>query len=144
MNDRFRSQYAVWAGSVGDRTPGPGGWSSIVVEQSTGLDHALVSGGNDVTKASTMELTAVVMGLSRVPHSSTVTVLTSSNYVLDTVGLIEEGWTGGGGEDAEIWFRLSEECSKRNVAWQRLDEGKEAPHGVRALTFAKAAAKDIA
>lgn len=144
MNDRFRSKYAVWAGSVGNRTPGPGGWSSIVVEQATGLDHAMVSGGNDRTKASTMELTAVVMGLSRVPHGSTVTVFTGSKYVLDMADLLREGWKGGAGENGEIWARLAEECRKHDVAWQRVDDDDDAPPAIRALTLAKSAAADIA
>jgi ribonuclease HI len=111
-----------------------------VVEQSTGLDHALVSGGTDITKASAMELTAVVMGLARVPHAATVTVFTDSKYLLDTTDHHREG---DAGENGEIWARLAEECRKHRVAWHRLDDGDDAPHAVRALTLAKSAATDF-
>ncbi|MCV9963543.1 hypothetical protein OIU34_16695 [Pararhizobium sp. BT-229] len=143
MNDRFRSQYAVWVGSVGDSTPGPGGWSSIVVERSTGLDHAIVSGGDDLATAPAMELTAVLMGLSRVPRDVTATVFTGSKFVLNLVGILAEGWNPGGGEHDEIWSRLVEECGKRFVSWQEVTNDDDAPHLTRALGLAKIVAHDI-
>jgi ribonuclease HI len=144
MNDRFRSQYAVWTGSVGNRSPGPGGWSSIVTERTTGLDHAIVSGGDDLATAHGMELTAVLMGLSRVPRDVTATVFTDSRFVLDLVGILAEGWNPGGGEHDEIWSRLVEECRKRFVSWQEMAEGDDAPHRAKAFELARAAATDIA
>lgn len=144
MNDRQRSDYFVFAGSVGDRTPGAGGWSAIVVERSTGFDHAVVSGGDDRATAPAMELTAVAMGLSRVPPGAPATVFTSSKYVLDMVGLFEDGWRGGMGWDADLWARLYEEYRKRHVDWQRVDDAKPSPFTERAVELARTASRDIA
>jgi ribonuclease HI len=143
MNDRFRSQYVVWAGSVGNGSPGPGGWSSIVTHGSTGLEHAIVSGGDDLSTAQAMELTAVLMGLSRVPRNVTATVFTDSKFVLDLVGILAEGWNPGGGEHEEIWSSLVEECGKRFVSWQEVSDGDEAPDRTRALTLARSEAAGI-
>lgn len=144
MNDHHRSQYAVWAGSAGNRSPGPGGWASVVIHGSTGLEHSIVSGGDDLATAQAMELSAVVMGLSRVPRDVTATVFTDSKFVLDLVGILAEGWNPGGGEHEEIWSRLVEECGKRFVSWQEVADGDEAPLRTRAIALAKAAAQDIA
>ncbi|MCZ7861884.1 hypothetical protein O9X98_10895 [Agrobacterium salinitolerans] len=140
MNDRHRSDFFVFTGSVGDRAPGAGGWSAVIVERSTGFDHAVVFGGDDRTISLAMELTAVVMGLSRVPVGASATVFTSSKYVLDMVRLFEEGWTG----DIELWVRLYEEYAKRRVDWQRVDEANPSPFTARSVALARTAALDIA
>ncbi|MBY3433369.1 hypothetical protein HFN89_04230 [Rhizobium laguerreae] len=140
MNDRFRSQYSVWTGSVGNRSPGPGGWSAIVTERSTGLDHAIVSGGDDLATAHAMELTAVLMGLSRVPSGATATIFTESKFVLNLVGILAEGWNPGGGEHDGIWSRVLAECGKRFVSWQEVAESDDAPHRTRAMALATTAA----
>jgi ribonuclease HI len=144
MNDRHRSDYFVFAGSVGDRTSGAGGWSAVVVERSTGFDHAVVSGGDDRAIAPAMELTAVAMGLSRVPVGASATVFTASKYVLDTVGLLELGFEGGTGWDADLWKRLANECGKRSVEWQRVHDANPSPFTARAVDLARVASTDIA
>lgn len=140
MNDRHRSDYFVFAGSAVTHAPGAGGWSAVVVERSTGFDHAVVFGGDDKTISATMELTAVVMGLSRVPAGASATVFTSSKYVLDMVDLFEEGWTG----DTDLWTRLYEEHRKRHVDWQRVDDANPSQFTARAVALARRAAQDIA
>lgn len=140
MNDRHRSDYFVFAGSVGDRVPGAGGWSAVVVDRSTGFDHAVVSGGDDMAISAAMELTAVAMGISRVPIGASVTVFTSSKYVLDTVDLSAEGWEG----DVDLWLRLYDDCQMRRVDWQRIDDENPSPFTMRAVALARTAALDIA
>ncbi|MCS4089596.1 RNase H family protein [Rhizobium sp. BK176] len=144
MNDPHRSQYAVWAGSAGNRSPGPGGWASVVIHGSTGLEHAIVSGGDDLSTDHAMELTAVFMGLTRVPRDVTATVFTDSKFVLDLVGILSEGWNPGGGEHEELWSRLVEECGKRFVSWQEVAAGDDVPHQARASMLAQAEAAGIA
>lgn len=87
-----------------------------------------------------MELTAVVMGLSRVPTGASATVFTSSKYVLDTVHLFEHGWTG----DTDLWVRLHEEYEKRYVEWHRVFDENPSPFTTRAVALARSAALDIA
>lgn len=116
----------------------------MVVHGSTGLEHAIVSGGDDLSTAHAMELTAVLMGLSRVPLDVTTTVFTDSKFVLDLVAILAEGWNPGGGVHDEIWSRLVEECGKRFVSWQEVAEGDDAPYRMRALALAQSEAVVIA
>jgi ribonuclease HI len=115
-----------------------------VIHGSTGLEHAVVSGGDDLSTDHAMELTAVVMGLSRVPQNQTATVFTDSKFLLDLVGILAEGWNLGGGEHDEIWSRIVEECRKRFVSWQEVADSDDAPHRTRAVSLAQSEAAGIA
>ena len=62
--------------------PGPGGWAAIVLEN--GSEREL-HGRQEQTTNNRMEMLAVIKGLEAVPEQSQVTVLTDSQYVINTI-----------------------------------------------------------
>ncbi len=90
--------------------PGPGGWAAIVLEN--GSEREL-HGRQEQTTNNRMEMLAVIKGLEAVPEQSQVTVLTDSQYVINT---ITRNWKRRANQD--LWLRLDAEVGKRDVDWE--------------------------
>ena len=89
---------------------GPGGWAAVIVENGS---ERVVRGGEDSTTNNRMEMLAVINGLAAVPESARVTVLSDSQYVVNTM---TRSWKRNANRD--LWGRLDAEASKRTVRWQ--------------------------
>ena len=89
---------------------GPGGWAAVIVENGS---ERVVRGGEDSTTNNRMEMLAVINGLAAVPESARVTVLSDSQYVVNTM---TRNWKRNANRD--LWGRLDAEASKRTVRWQ--------------------------
>lgn len=144
MNNGSATDYVVWSDGSCLGNLGPGGYAAIVLHGATGLEHAVVTGSEDVTTNQQMELTAATMGLSRVPLGHSVTVHTDSNYVVDGMtvwihGWIERRWIIGDGSpvaNREHWQRLLDECQGRVVEWNHVRGHNEMTTKVEQLTLA--------
>ncbi len=90
--------------------PGPGGWAAIVLEN--GSEREL-HGRQEQTTNNRMEMLAVIKGLEAVPEQSQVTVLTDSQYVINTM---TRNWKRRANQD--LWLRLDAEVGKRDVDWE--------------------------
>ena len=90
--------------------PGPGGWAAILID--SGVERAL-RGREKHTTNNRMEMMAVIRGLESVDRSADVTVLSDSQYVVNTM---TKGWKRKANLD--LWDALDSEAGKRNVAWQ--------------------------
>jgi ribonuclease HI len=111
-----------------------------MVDCGTGIEHAVVSGCGDHVTNVDMELTAVLMGITRVPLGTSATVVTSSKYVLDCVGLLALGWKGG---DSHLWQRLAHEVEQRYINWHHIEENDPSPNVIKARELALAAATTV-
>jgi ribonuclease HI len=66
----------------------PGGWAAILVaadDNGKFLKETVLSGGQEMTTNNQMELTAVIEGLKSLTNPATVTVVSDSKYVINTV-----------------------------------------------------------
>jgi ribonuclease HI len=98
--------------------PGPGGWASILRDDSTGTEVELV-GGLPNTTNNQMELQAVIAGLRHLETRSEITVLTDSTYVAK--GSVEwmPNWKANGWKRKE---RNKLKPVKNEALWKQLDE----------------------
>ena len=102
--------------------PGKGGYCAII---RNGKTYRTITGSVSRSTNNRMELTAVIEGLSAVPHGSAVTVFTDSGYVERAIneGRLalwqQNGWhrikTGEPVKNADHWLVLCELIRKRNL-----------------------------
>ena len=90
--------------------PGPGGWAAIVVDNGS---RRRLHGREEHTTNNRMEMLAVIKGLEAVPESSKVTVLSDSQYVVNTM---TRNWKRNVNKD--LWDALDSEAGKRIVKWE--------------------------
>ena len=90
--------------------PGPGGWAAVIVED--GAKRSL-QGGQEKTTNNRMEILAVIKGLESLPASAEATVLSDSQYVVNTM---TRNWKRSANRD--LWERLDTQVAKRKVSWQ--------------------------
>lgn len=118
--------YTIYTDGACLGNPGPGGWAAIL--SSDGLHDVIeLSGGQLDTTNNRMELTAVIMGLSRVPSDASVTVITDSKYVVDAInkhwlqGWVSRNWHKSDGKptsNTDLWKQLHTLISKRVVNFE--------------------------
>ena len=90
--------------------PGPGGWAAIIEED--GRKRTL-AGREDETTNNRMEILAVIKGLEATPEHSEVTVLSDSQYVVNTM---TKGWKRNANQD--LWPALDAAVKDRRVTWK--------------------------
>jgi len=90
--------------------PGSGGWAAIIIEDGTQRE---VHGREAYTTNNRMEIMAVINGLSSVPESADVMIVSDSTYVVNTM---TRNWKRKANID--LWERLDKETAKRNVKWR--------------------------
>ena len=92
--------------------PGPGGWGAILEYQGHELE---LSGGEKSTTNNRMELTAVIMGLSRLKEPCIVELYSDSKYVIDA---LEKGWAWGWKKKG--WIKSDKKPALNPDLWDRL------------------------
>ena len=112
---------------------GPGGWAAIIVEN--GSTRELV-GGDPSTTNNRMEMLAVANGLRAVPDSTSVTVFSDSEYVVNTM---TRNWKRRKNQD--IWEMLDTEVARRQVRWEWVRGHSGHPLNEHADRLARAEAK---
>ena len=90
--------------------PGPGGWAAVIEQD--GAKHSM-AGREDDTTNNRMELLAAIMGLEAVPNRSEVTLLSDSQYLVNTM---TKNWKRNANQD--LWARLDELVKQRRVTWE--------------------------
>ena len=108
--------------------PGPGGWAAIIVED--GAKRSL-QGGQEQTTNNRMEILAVIKGLESLPASAEATVLSDSQYVVNTM---TRNWKRSANRD--LWERLDTQVAKRKVSWQWVRGHASNPHNEEADALA--------
>jgi len=91
--------------------PGPGGWGTIVEQNGARRE---LSGGSARTTNNKMELQALIEGLKAVHPSTSVKVITDSEYVAKGVTQWMKGWIRNG------WKTASKQPVKNVEQWQEI------------------------
>ena len=105
--------------------PGPGGYAAILVARDASgniLKEREIVGGDAATTNNRMEMMAVIAGLQALSRPSTVTVVSDSEYVINTM---TKNWKRKKNKD--LWAELDELCSIHTVTfdWTRGHAGHE-------------------
>ena len=117
--------------------PGPGGWGAILVYN--GVEKEL-SGGEDRTTNSRMELTGVIRALECLKEPCRVELYSDSKYVIDAltkgwaVGWRKRGWIKSDKKPAlnpDLWQRLLELCELHDVNCHWVKGHAENPYNNR-------------
>lgn len=111
----------IFADGACSGNPGPGGWGTIL--RCNGAEKELSGGAADTTN-NRMEITAVLEGLRALKYPCSVTVMTDSQYVYNSVTKgWAEGWRKNGwikkdkkpALNADLWEELLNEIAKHEV-----------------------------
>jgi cyclic pyranopterin phosphate synthase len=92
--------------------PGRGGWAAVIVD---GGGKRSLHGSEERTTNNRMEMLAVIKGLEAVPESSSVTVNSDSEYVINTM---TRNWRRNANKD--LWARLDAAAAARKVRWNKV------------------------
>lgn len=96
--------------------PGPGGYAAILVAQDEHgniIKEREACGGEAHTTNNRMEMMAVIAGLELLTRPTAVTVVTDSQYVMNT---LTKGWKRRKNHD--LWEQLDELCARHQVSWK--------------------------
>lgn len=126
--------------------PGPGGWSYILRD---GVRVDTDSGHEPATTNNRMELRAAIVGVSRTPAGSAVTVYSDSQYVVSGAsnGIHKwkrKGWRNSAREpvaNLDLWKELVALISCRNVEWKWVRQGDGGCDHQACIDAAKRAAR---
>ncbi len=113
----------IWSDGACSGNPGPGGWGTIV--QVNGKTEEL-SGSNRKTTNNIMEMTGALEGILITPIGSKIVVTSDSQYLVKGMnewikGWKKRGWKKSDGKpvlNRELWIKLDQENSKRNIQWK--------------------------
>ena len=105
--------------------PGPGGWGSVVATDDLVIE---MGGGEEHTTNNRMELNAAIEALEIADRNQHITVYTDSAYVLSGITRWVKGWVANDWKTSQkkdvinrdLWERLIEACTHRNIAWKLL------------------------
>ena len=108
--------------------PGPGGWGALLqaINDGTVVKERTLKGGAAQTTNNQMELMAAISALEALSKSSTITVVTDSNYVKNGITSWIHGWKQNGWKNAakkpvanaDLWQRLDSAQARHNVTWK--------------------------
>ena len=107
--------------------PGPGGWAYII--QADGKSWKQDSGSESATTNNRMEMRAVINGLSSLPPSSSVTLVSDSQYVTKGLTSWRHSWEKNhwyGVANQDLWQLLDElaDTMKLEVRWIKGHSGE--------------------
>ena len=127
--------------------PGPGGWGVLMraVEGQKVVKQKELSGGEPATTNNRMELLAAISALEALTQSSTITVVTDSNYVKNGITSWIHGWKKNGWKNAakkpvknaELWQRLDAVSKTHKVTWKWVKGHAGHPENERADELAR-------
>ena len=121
--EQAKGIYRVWSDGSCAPNPGPGGWGAIVEWDG---ERREISGASPNSTNNIMEMTAAIEALAHTPPGARVHLATDSRYLVDGItrwlpGWKRKGWRktrGGAVRNRELWERLDELASGREVSWE--------------------------
>lgn len=110
---------------------GPGGWAAwlVAVRDNGEIVSRLISGYcGEITTIGRMELMPVVMGLEALTRPTTVTIVSDSQYVVQSGDKWLAGWVKGGWvksdkkpvKHQDLWERVLAQMEKHTVHWMHV------------------------
>jgi ribonuclease HI len=111
----MESTFTLYTDGACSGNPGPGGYAAILVEKDPGghvLSEQVFTGGDRSTTNNRMEIMAVIAGLSALPASSRVQVVSDSQYVINTM---TKSWKRN--KNLDLWAQLDALCARHRVSW---------------------------
>ncbi|MBW4707276.1 ribonuclease HI [Roseobacter sp. YSTF-M11] len=128
--------------------PGPGGWGVLMraMEGDTVIKERELKGGEAETTNNRMELLAAINALESLSRSSTITIVTDSNYVKNGITSWIFGWKKNGWKNAAkkpvanagLWQRLDAANARHDVTWHWVKGHAGHPENERADALARA------
>lgn len=114
-------QYIARVVGVCERGYGPGSWAALIVQ---GELKTELSGSSAATTQSRMELFAAMEALSALPEDASLTVNSTSTYLVKGMNTWIKKWKSndwrkenGTLKNVDLWQKLDELASKRAVKW---------------------------
>ena len=107
---------------------GPGGWAAIIIE---GGQRRVRSGNESETTNNRMDLTAAIRGLEETPEGTTVTVLSDSQYLVNTVTRDSKRKA-----NQDLWAVLNRLISQREIRWELAQADSVSPEKEEANAIA--------
>lgn len=125
--------------------PGTGGWAAVALFGDSG-EQVELSGGAERTTNNRMELTAAIEGLEALAEGSVVDLYTDSVYLRRGItewlaGWRKSGWRRRDGQpvkNVDLWRRLAEVVTRRQVRWHWVRGHAGDEHNERADALASA------
>jgi ribonuclease HI len=128
--------------------PGPGGWGALLIARDgdTVVKERPLCGGAPDTTNNRMELMAAISALEALERTSTLTLITDSNYVKDGLTKWIFGWKKNGWKTAakkpvkneDLWKRLDTANQRHEVTWEWVKGHAGHPENERADELARA------
>lgn len=110
------SRIVLYTDGACSGNPGPGGYAAILVaygDNGQVLKEREIVGGAQDTTNNRMEMMAVIDGLKILDRPSQITIVTDSQYVMNTM---TQGWKRKKNHD--LWQQLDELCTQHKVSWE--------------------------
>jgi len=111
----YKNQIVLYTDGACSGNPGPGGYAAILVaydENGGAGKEEIVTGGATHTTNNQMEINAVIDGLRALSRPTPVTVVTDSQYVINTM---TKNWKRN--KNQALWEQLDELCEVHKVKW---------------------------
>lgn len=87
------NEYVIYTDGCAEPNPGRGGWGYIILAKDSQKDPlAQNCGGFSYTTNNRMEIYAVLAALRAVKHKSKITIVSDSEYVVNTINGWLKGW----------------------------------------------------
>jgi ribonuclease HI len=140
---------AIYARGCALGLPGPGGYAAVVVYANGRTQFA--SGGLPSATSNMMELAAAVAGLRALRRPASVTLYTTSKYVLDgatrwLASWERQGWRTKDGQPVKnkaLWLELARAMGDHDVTWKSLARIKRDEFSQQAAAAARAEAEKL-
>jgi len=115
-------QIKIYTDGACDPNPGPGGWAAILCK---GKREHILTGGEYRTTNNRMELTAALQALRSINKSSTVEIVTDSQYLRRGVTEWLPKWKarnwkrkGGALANIDLWQGLDKILLRHKISWK--------------------------
>lgn len=138
----------IYADGSCEGNPGPGGWAAIVDVEG---ERRELTGSEPSTTNNRMELSAVIAGLRSLPASSSVRVVTDSQYVVKGMrqwihAWRRKGWRSASGspvKNRDLWEELDGLARRHRVRWEWIRGHNGHPENERADALARQAVREM-
>ncbi len=137
----------IYTDGAAEPNPGPGGYGVVLI---AGGHRKELSAGVRLTTNNRMELLAVIAGLEALTRPSTATVISDSQYVIDSIqnGYVRNwqrnGWRLASkkrAKNVDLWERFLNVAAKHTLAFKWIKGHAGTPENERCDQLAVAAAK---
>ena len=122
--------------------PGPGGWGVLLLVQGNQIE---LKGGERATTNNRMEMMAAIVAAELLDRGEQATIYTDSKYVQQGItswlaGWKRRGWKTASGQpvkNKDLWLRLDEAISHKNISWKWVKGHANIPGNERADQLAR-------